>query len=101
MDSWGGSDRHIRHILDPIEQTFAEFYPSYRPFPFDATWQINRTIRHILLAEPLLEDYFPLLLGLEFAEIDELMKSFLLQNCCPRQELCQIIQSHTMADSKP
>ena len=94
VDSWGGSDRQMRHILDPLEQTFAEFYPNYRPFPFDAAWQIHRTVRNILLAEPLLEDFYPLLLGLDFEEIDDLMKSFLFENCCPRQELCQIIQRH-------
>ena len=45
--------------MEPIEQTFAEFFPNYNPFPFDAKWQINRTVRHILLAEPLIEDFYP------------------------------------------
>ena len=92
VDSWGGSDENIRHIMEPIEQTFAEFFPNYKPYPFDAKWQINRTVRHILLAEPLIEDFYPLLQGLDFDEIDALMASFHYQNCSPRQQLVQIIK---------
>jgi endoglucanase len=92
VDSWGGSDENVRHIMEPIEQTFAEFFPNYKPFPFDAQWLINRTVRHILLAEPLIEDFFPLLQGLDFDEIDALMASFQFKNCSPRQQLVQIIK---------
>jgi endoglucanase len=92
VDSWGGLDNNVRHILDPIEQTFAEFFPKYEPFPFGAQWQINRIVRHILLAEPLIEDFQPLLQGLNLTEIDELMASFQYQNCSPRQELIRIIK---------
>ena len=92
VDSWGGSDENIRHIMEPIEQTFAEFFPNYKPYPFDAQWQINRTVRHILLAEPLIEDFYPLLHGLDYAEIDALMSSFQFKHCAPRQQLVQIIK---------
>ncbi len=101
VDSWGGSDENIRHIMEPIEQTFAEFFPNYKPYPFDAKWQINRTVRHILLAEPLIEDFYPLLQGLDFDEIDALMASFHFQNCSPRQQLVKIIkkEQHIPVDS--
>ncbi len=92
VDSWGGVDKNVRHILEPIEQAFAEFYPAYDPFPFGVQWQINRSVRHILLAEPLIEDFYPLLEGLDFDQIDELMASFRFQNCTPRQELIGIIK---------
>jgi endoglucanase len=92
VDSWGGSDENVRHIMEPIEQTFAEFFPNYKPFPFDAQWLINRTVRHILLAEPLIEDFYPLLQGLDYDEIDALMASFQFKNCSPRQQLVQIIK---------
>jgi endoglucanase len=92
VDSWGGSDENVRHIMEPIEQTFAEFFPNYKPFPFDAQWLINRTVRHILLAEPLIEDFYPILQGLDYDEIDELMASFQYKNCTPRQQLIHIIK---------
>ncbi len=92
VDSWGGMDNNVRHIMEPIEQTFAEFFPNYKPFPFDAQWQINRTVRHILLAEPLIEDFYPLLQGLDLTEIDALMASFQFEECLPRFELVRLIQ---------
>ena len=93
VDAWGGLDDHVRHILEPIEQTFAEFFPNYRPYPFGAQWQINRVVRHILLAEPLIEDFYPLLNGLDISEIDDLMASFKYENCSPRTELVDIIKA--------
>lgn len=90
-DAWGGLDKHIRHIMEPIEGAFTEFFPHYQPFPFDAKWQINRLVRHILVAEPINEDFYPLLYDLDFDEIDQLMASFKFHNCCPREHLCQIL----------
>jgi endoglucanase len=92
VDSWGGSDQGVRHIMEPIEQTFAEYFPNYKPYPFDVQWHINRTVRHILLAEPLIEDFYPLLQGLDEAEIDGLMASFHFEKCSLRPELVQIIK---------
>jgi endoglucanase len=94
VDSWGGLDKNILHIMEPIEQVFAEFFPNYKPFPFDAQWQINRTVRHILLAEPLIDDFYPLLQGLDFDEIDALMASFQFKNCSQRQRLAEIIKKN-------
>jgi aryl-phospho-beta-D-glucosidase BglC (GH1 family) len=101
VDSWGGSDLNVRHIMEPIEQTFAEYYPNYKPFPFDAQWLINRTVRHILLAEPLIEDFYPLLQGLDFEEIDALMASFQFKNCYPRLPLIQIIKNEQQVAMNP
>ena len=101
VDSWGGSDLNVRHIMEPIEQTFAEYYPNYKPFPFDAQWLINRTVRHILLAEPLIEDFYPLLQGLDFEEIDALMASFQFKNCYPRLPLIQIIRNEQQVAMNP
>jgi hypothetical protein len=93
VDSWGGSDKNIRHIMEPVEQTFAEFFPNHNPFPFNTRWQINRIVRHILLAEPLIEDFLPLLQGLTFDEINTLVASFKFRNCSPRHELIEIIKN--------
>ena len=95
VDSWGGLDHRIRQIMEPIEQAFSEFYPHHTPYPFGAQWQINRTIRHILLAEPLLEDFYPLLDGLDVQEIDELMASFQFSQTYPRLPLCNILKKYS------
>lgn len=92
VDSWGGSDENIRHIMEPIEQTFAEYFPNHNPFPFNTRWQINRLVRHILLAEPLVDDFIPILQDVSLEEIDALMASFQFKNCVPRQQLIEIIK---------
>ena len=101
VDAWGGLDNNVRHIMEPIEQTFAEFFPNYNPYPFGAQWQINRVVRHILLAEPLMEDFYPLLQGLDDAEIDNLMASFKFENCSPRRELVEIIKKEKQISTNP
>jgi endoglucanase len=97
VDSWGGSDENVRHILEPIEQTFEEFFPNYKPAAFDSRWHINRAVRHILLAEPLVDDFYPLLRGLNYAELDGLMASFRFEDCVPRQLLVEILQKEQQA----
>lgn len=101
VDSWGGSDENIRHIMEPVEQTFAEFFPNHHPFPFNTRWQINRIVRHILLAEPLIEDFLPLLQGLTLDEIDTLMASFKFENCSPRHKLIEIIKKEHQVFQNP
>ncbi|MBN1219439.1 MAG: cellulase family glycosylhydrolase [Anaerolineae bacterium] len=94
VDSWGGLDTHIRHIMDPIEKTLAHEFPNYNPFPFGARWQINRIVRHILLAEPLLPEFGALFKGMTETEIDEMMQSFCFENCVQRTELANILKAH-------
>ena len=101
VDSWGGLDHNIRNLMEPVEQAFQEFFPQHDPFPFGTQWQINRVIRHILLAEPLLEDFYPLLQGLECGEIDELMASFKFERCLVRQPLCQILEQEMAVAANP
>jgi len=36
-DAWGGSDAHIRHVMEPLEKLFATEFPHYNPFPFFAS----------------------------------------------------------------
>jgi endoglucanase len=101
VDSWGGLDLRIRNLMEPVEQAFQEFFPQHNPFPFGAQWQINRAIRHILLAEPLLEDFTPLLQGLDCDQIDELMASFAFTQCFVRQPLWQILKREMVPVTNP
>ena len=94
VDSWGGQDREVRHILGPIEELFAEEFPEYRPFPFGAKRQIDQLVRHMLLAEPLVEQFGALFRGVTEREIDELMQSFQFKNCVQRTELAQLLASY-------
>jgi aryl-phospho-beta-D-glucosidase BglC (GH1 family) len=93
VDSWGSVDTHIRPIMQPIEETFAREFPDYQPFPFGAQWLINRLVRHILLAEPLLPEFAALFKGMNTQDIDSLMQSFQWKNCQQRTELVKILST--------
>ncbi len=89
VDAWGSRDSGIRHIMDPIVQTFEKEFPEYQPFPFGAHRHIDQLLRHILLTEPLIDEFAKLFRDVTDAEIDELMNSFRFANCIQRKELAQ------------
>jgi hypothetical protein len=91
VDEWGGTDTHIRHVMQPLEELFAQEFPDYQPFPFGINWMLNRVVRNILLAEPLLEEFAELFKGLNEQDIDALMQSFLFKNCHQRADLAEIL----------
>jgi hypothetical protein len=87
VDAWGGRDTRIRHIMDPISETFAREFPGYNPFPFGSKRQIDQLVRHILLTEPLVDEFARLFEGVSDADLDELMASFRFDRCVRRTEL--------------
>jgi endoglucanase len=93
VDAWGSRDSEVRHILDPIVETFAKEFPEYQPFPFGARRHIDQLVRHILLTEPLVDEYAELFRGIRDSEIDELMNSFRFTNCVQRRELAQTLSA--------
>jgi hypothetical protein len=93
VDAWGSTDTHIRHIMQPIEELFAQEFPNYQPFPFGSQWMINRVIRHILLSEPLLAEFAERLKGLSEQDIDALLQSFQFKHCVQRVKLADILSA--------
>jgi endoglucanase len=96
-DSWGSSDRQIRHVMEPIERLFREEFPRYSPFPFGAQREIQQLVRHILISEPLLEEYAALFKDLSYDELDELMGSFLFERCDRRTRLAELLSEYGRA----
>jgi aryl-phospho-beta-D-glucosidase BglC (GH1 family) len=94
VDAWGGVDAGIRRIMDPIEQTFAAEFPGFQPFPFGAQRHINQLVRHMLLSEPLVDEFAALFKGISTEEIDGLMESFRFENCVRRTELANVLARH-------
>jgi hypothetical protein len=93
VDSWGSVDTHIRPLMQPLEETFAIEFPDYHPYPFGAQWMIKQLVRHILLAEPLLQEFAALFKGMNDQDIDTLMQSFQFKNCEQRTELARILST--------
>lgn len=97
-DSWGGSERGIRQILDPIEDLFRTEFPGFNPFPWGAKPWINLLVRHILLAEPLVDEFAQCFEGAGTLEAAELAGSFSFDHCVPRSELADVLRSFLAGD---
>jgi len=97
-DSWGGSEQGTRQILDPIEDLFRTEFPDFDPFPWGAKPWINLLVRHILLAEPLVDDFARCFEGVGTLEAAELAGSFSFEQCVPREELAHLLRSHLASD---
>jgi hypothetical protein len=93
VDAWGAQDTGVRDILEPIERTFAKEFPNYKPFPFGVKRHIDQLVRHVLLAEPLVEEFAELFRNVSVEEIDTLMRSFRFENCARRDRLAEILRS--------
>ncbi len=92
VDAWGSRDTEVRHILDPIRKTFEREFPKYEPFPFGAKRHMDQLVRHVLLTEPLIDEFAALFKGVSDSEIDELMDSFRFEHCVQRTELARVLQ---------
>jgi len=94
VDSWGGSDVNVRDILDPIDDLFAREFPGYKPWPWGQQPHIAVLIRHILMAEPLADQFADLFAGVEPERARELAASFRFENCVERTGLSQVLRAH-------
>jgi endoglucanase len=94
IDSWGTLDTEIRHVMQPLEDLFAKEFPYYQPFPSGRNWVINRLVRHVLLAEPMLEEFAACFEGMDEPEIEEVMLSFAFAHCVQRKQLSEILSHH-------
>ncbi|MEE6262505.1 glycoside hydrolase family 5 protein [Plantactinospora sonchi] len=93
-DSWGGVDREVRHILDPIEALFDEEFPDFNPYPWGRKAWVNLLVRNILLAEPLVKDFGRAFEGVTPEEAETLAGSFAFDACVRREPLAETLRSH-------
>jgi len=96
-DSWGGVDREVRHVLDPIEALFDTEFPDFQPYPWGRRQWIHRLVRQILLAEPLVDDFARCFAGVGPDEAEALAASFAFGACARRAPLADAIRDHLEA----
>ena len=96
-DAWGHTDDEIRDVLRPLEARFRAEYPEHP----DPTWWVNRLVRHILFAEPMVREYAECFRGVTRTDIDEIMSSFEVANCIRRQPLLDALGAAIRADAAP
>jgi endoglucanase len=100
-DSWGGSDAGIRSILDPVDELFDREFPDFDPYPWGRQKFIATLVRHILLAEPLVERFARAFAGVGPDEAAALAASFRFENCVERTELSEVLRSVGTVGSWP
>ena len=86
-DSWGGTDEHIRDVVDPLESLLAAEFPRFDPYPWGAQKWAARILRHILISEALLPEFADRFRGVTPAEARELAGSFRWESCRRRTGL--------------
>ncbi|MEV4570517.1 cellulase family glycosylhydrolase [Nonomuraea sp. NPDC049419] len=94
VDVWGGVDTGVRHLLEPIERTVAEEFPSFDPPPFGQRQWIHVLVRHILLAEPMVDEFAALFAGIDAEQARELADSFRFDRCAVRAPLAETLRKH-------
>lgn len=94
VDSWGGSDAGIRDVIDPIHALFDREFPDYAPWPWGRQPHIAVLVRHILMAEPLAEQFGDLFRGVSPDRARELAGSFRFDACVEREGLSELLRSH-------
>ena len=95
MDAWGGTDAGVRHLIEPIERLIADEFPEFSPYPWGAPRWIAGHIRHVMLAEAMVDDYARAFEGVTPADAESLADAFSFRNCVVRERLAGILRQAT------
>jgi endoglucanase len=99
VDFWGSVDTGIRDVMEPVERLFEREYSGFEPFPFGRKWWVDRIVRHVLLAEPMVREFAECFRDMGESEVDEAMISFRFENCVRREELAAVLAEHARLPS--
>jgi hypothetical protein len=92
VDVWGSTDAGIRDVLAPIEDLVQREFPDFDPAPFGQRQWIATMVRHILLAEPLVEEFAALFRGIDADRARELAGAFAFDRCRERTRLSEVLR---------
>jgi hypothetical protein len=93
VDSWGSTDAGVRHILEPVQQLFREEFPDFAPYPWGAQRWIAGHMRHVMLAEAMVDEFAAAFTGVTPDEAERLADAFALANCVRRERLADILRA--------
>ena len=92
VDSWGSTDSGIRGILEPIERLFEAEFPDFQPYPWGARRWIHGHVRHVMLAEAMVDEFARAFEGVGPDEAERLADAFAFRNCRIREGLAVILE---------
>lgn len=93
VDSWGSTDAGVRELIAPFEELFRREFPDFAPYPWGADRWIAGHIRHVMLAEAMVDDYANAFRGVGPDEAEALADAFALPNCVIRGELAELLRA--------
>ena len=91
-DWWGGRRDRVSHVLQPVYRVLAEECPDWDPYPWGYEFTVSRLMLSILFSEALLPQFGELFRGMDEESIDDMMRSFRLENCRPQQPLVDLLR---------
>ena len=97
VDSWGATDEGVRDILEPIERLFEREFPEFRPYPWGARRWIHGHVRHVMLAEAMVDDFARAFEGVTPDEAERLADAFAFERGIVRTRLADILRGSTGA----
>lgn len=97
VDAWGSTDTAIRQLIEPIEALFAREFPRFDPYPWGAPGWIAGHMRHVMLAEAMVDDFAALFEGVSADEAADLADAFRFDRCVIREPLVRILATATAA----
>lgn len=97
LDKWGRDDAAVKHIYEPLIAHFkAEIPEEIQKKRYPAHWglegNIHRVLREMLMSEYLGYEFAEYFRGKSFEELDELARSFRLEECVKREGLNEILR---------
>ena len=92
VDAWGSTDAGVKDVLGPLESLVRQEFPGFDPFPFGQRSWIHGLVRHILLAEPMVDDFARCFEGASEDELHACADSFRFRDCAVRTRLAEIVR---------
>ncbi len=93
VDSWGSTDAGVRELIAPFEELFRREFPGFAPYPWGADRWIAGHIRHVMLAEAMVDDYADAFRGVGPDGAEALADAFSFSECVIRDGLAELLRA--------
>jgi hypothetical protein len=88
----------VRQLIEPFERLFRDEFPDFAPYPWGAPRWIAGHLRHVMLAEAMVDDYARAFEGVGPAEAESLADDFAFAHCVVRERLADVLRASMSAD---
>ncbi|WP_432181074.1 glycoside hydrolase family 5 protein [Streptomyces sp. NBC_00063] len=90
-EAWGSPNGTIRDLAAPLEHLVASEFPDFTARPFSTRQWLDVLLRHIVLGQPLVQEYAEVFRGLGDDDVLALADSFSLEQCVQRDWLLDTV----------